>query len=93
MTTSTVYRIEIRGRLSDRILGPYALEFVVSRSSSTTVLTGEVRDASHLHGIVSDLTSLGLELVSVAQIPTSGPEPGHDVDESRPLESNERNPP
>lgn len=75
MTASTAYRIELRGRLSDHILGPYADEFVVSRTTSSTVLTGPVRDASHLHGIVTHLTSLGLGLVSVAEVPTPPREP------------------
>ncbi|MGI9611514.1 MAG: hypothetical protein ACR2QO_01305 [Acidimicrobiales bacterium] len=68
MTTAIPYRVEVRGRLSDQILGPYAHEFVVSRTKDRTVLTGAVRDAAHLHGIVTHLTSLGLELISVAEI-------------------------
>lgn len=75
MTTSTAYRIELRGRLSDHILGPYAYDFVVSRTADSTVLTGPVREASHLHGIVTHLTSIGLDLVSVAEVPTPTPEP------------------
>jgi len=73
MTTSTAYRVELRGRVSDAMLGPYANEFVVSRTQARTVLTGPVRDSAHLHGIVTHLTSLGLELVSVAEL--HGPEP------------------
>lgn len=69
MTPSTAYRVELRGRPSEAMLGPYANEFVVSRTRATTVLTGPVRDAAHLHGIVSHLTSLGLELISVAELP------------------------
>jgi hypothetical protein len=68
VTTATPYRVELRGRLSDQILGPYVHEFVVSRTQDRTVLTGVVRDAAHLHGIVTHLTSLGLELISVAAI-------------------------
>jgi len=58
------YRIELRGRLSDAILAPYADEFLIDRTDGTTTLAGDVRDAAHLHGIVSHLTGLGVELVS-----------------------------
>ena len=75
MTTSTAYRIELRGRLSDDILGPYAYDFVISRSPVNTVLTGPIRDAAHLHGIVTHLTSVGLELINVTEISSLGPEP------------------
>ena len=68
MTASTGYRIELRGRISDHILGPYADEFVISRTAASTVLTGPIRDSAHLHGIVTHLTSLGLDLVSVAEV-------------------------
>lgn len=60
----TPYRIELRGRLSDDILTPYSEEFVVSRTSHSTVLLGNIRDPAHLHGVVAHLTSLGLELLS-----------------------------
>ncbi|MGI9614877.1 MAG: rhodanese-like domain-containing protein, partial [Acidimicrobiales bacterium] len=70
MTIVNSYRVELRGRLSDAVLGPYVDDFVVSRTQNHTVLTGAVRDAAHLHGIVTHLTSMGLELVSVAEIDT-----------------------
>jgi hypothetical protein len=68
MTIASAYRVELRGRLSEQVLGPYACEFVISRTHDRTVLSGTVRDAAHLHGIVTHLTSLGLDLVSVAQV-------------------------
>lgn len=68
MTVGAAYRVEVRGRVSDAMLGPYADEFVVARTPATTALTGAVRDAAHLNGIVTHLTSLGLDLVSVTEL-------------------------
>ena len=65
MSTTTPYRIELRGRVAERTLGPYADDFVIARTSTTTTISGVVRDAAHLHGIVTHLTGIGLELVSV----------------------------
>lgn len=59
------YRIEIRGRVSDRSLGPYIDEFAISRSTRSTTLSGRIRDPAHLHGVVAHLTGIGLELISV----------------------------
>lgn len=68
VTGSTPYRIVLRGRLSDELLRPYLHEFTVVRSSECTTLAGVVRDAAHLHGIVSHLTSVGVELVSIGPL-------------------------
>ena len=66
--TPAGYRIEIRGRVSERTLGPYADEFVVSRAAHTSTLSGTIRDPAHLHGIVTHLTGIGLELISVQPV-------------------------
>ncbi|MGI9598955.1 MAG: hypothetical protein ACR2QK_22520 [Acidimicrobiales bacterium] len=73
MTGPTSYRIELRGRLSDHILAPYSPEFAISRTTNSTVLIGDIRDPAHLHGIVTHLTSLGLELLSAST--NDSPEP------------------
>jgi hypothetical protein len=75
MIAPTPYRIQLRGRLSDAILAPYVDDFVVSRTAESTLLEGQVRDAAHLNGIVTHLTGLGIELVSLN--PSGGrPSPG-----------------
>jgi hypothetical protein len=64
MGTKTVYRIEVGGELSER----YAEAFEgmeMETKSGRTVLTGEVIDAPHLHGILDRISALGLKLVSV----------------------------
>ena len=64
MHTKAVYRIVVRDELSPR----YAEAFEGMEMESKygqTVLTGEVKDQPHLHGILERINSLGLALVSV----------------------------
>jgi len=68
MSEPTPYRILLRGRISDDTLAPYGPELVVSRENSTTLLVGPVRDAAHLHGIITHVTNLGIELISATTI-------------------------
>jgi hypothetical protein len=67
--TGTVYRIVVRGELSGR----YALAFedmeMMETEAGRTVLTGDVIDQPHLHGIIERIGSLGLDLVSVEPCP------------------------
>jgi len=64
----TVYRIVVRGELSDR----YAVAFEgmhLEAKNRRTILTGEVVDQPHLFGILARVNSLGLELLSVQALP------------------------
>ena len=64
MGTSTVYRIVVRGELSER----YAVAFEgmeMEVKSGQTILTGEIKDDPHLHGILDRIGALGLRLLSV----------------------------
>ena len=64
MGTSTVYRIVVRGELSER----YAVAFEgmeMEVKSGRTILTGEIKDEPHLHGILDRIGALGLRLLSV----------------------------
>jgi hypothetical protein len=66
MTTATTYEIVIKGRASNRLLRPLIDDFVIDHSvEGVTRVTGDVRDAAHLHGIVAHLTSVGAELISI----------------------------
>jgi hypothetical protein len=70
MGTRTVYRIVVRGELSER----YAVAFEgmeMETSGGRTVLTGEIKDEPHLHGILDRIGSLGLRLVSVEDLSES----------------------
>ena len=67
MSTKTVYQIVVRGEISKR----YATAFEgmeMEAKSGRTVLTGEILDNSHLHGILDRIIALGLELVSVEEM-------------------------
>jgi hypothetical protein len=69
MTTATTYEIVIKGRASSRFLRPLIDDFAIDHSvDGITRVTGDVRDAAHLHGIVAHLTSVGAELVSIRPI-------------------------
>ncbi len=69
MTTATTYEIVIKGRASTRFLRPLIDDFVIDHSvDGVTRVTGVVRDAAHLHGIVAHLTSVGAELISIGPI-------------------------
>lgn len=69
MTTATTYEIIIKRRASTRFLRPLIDDFVIDHSvEGITRVTGDVRDAAHLHGIVAHLTSVGAELISISPI-------------------------
>ena len=64
MDTRTAYRIVVHAELSKR----YAAAFEgmeMKTKGGQTILTGEVIDQPHLHGILNRINSLGLKLVSV----------------------------
>ena len=69
MTTTTTYEIVIKGRATARFFRPLLDEFAIDHSiEGVTRLTGDVRDAAHLHGIVAHLTSVNAELISIGPI-------------------------
>ena len=75
MNTPTTYEIVIKGRASARLLRPLLDDFAIDHDlDGVTRLIGDVRDASHLHGIVAHLTSVGIELISLGPAtPTARP--------------------
>ena len=65
--TGKVYRIVVRSELSAR----YAAAFEgmkMEAASGQTILTGEIIDNSHLHGILDRIGAMGLDLVSVENL-------------------------
>ena len=72
MTEPTTYEIVIRGRASPRFLRPLLDDFTFDHTSSgVTRLTGEIRDAAHLHGVMAHLTSVNVELISITPVTES----------------------
>ena len=64
----TVYRIVVRSELSER----YAVAFEgmeMETEGGVTILTGEIIDQPHLHGILDRINGLGLQLLSVQTMP------------------------
>jgi hypothetical protein len=83
----TPYEIVLRGRASARVLRPILDDFTIDHTiDGVTRLVGDIADAAHLHGVVAHLTSVNVQLISVAPIPPpprGGPEaagdPGHPI--------------
>jgi hypothetical protein len=75
-SSGIVYRIVVREELSER----FAVAFEgmeMKTTSGQTVLTGEIIDQPQLHGILTRIGSLGLELLRVEALPDDaypGPE-------------------
>ncbi|HEX2742452.1 MAG TPA: hypothetical protein VHM69_18575 [Rubrobacter sp.] len=67
MRTKTVYRIVVRDELSER----YAMAFEgmeMKIKNGQTILTGEIIDQPHLHGILGLINGFGLKLISVESL-------------------------
>jgi hypothetical protein len=60
------YRLVVRGELDDRFAYLFA-GMTMTTSAGNTILTGDVIDQAHLHGLIQRIEELGLELVSVQQ--------------------------
>ena len=72
MNEPITYEIVIRGQASERILARLSDDFSIEASAGRhTRLVGEIRDSAHLHGVINQLTSLAIELVSITP---AGPE-------------------
>ena len=67
MVGSVDYEIRIKGSLSDSLSGAFE-DFTASVKPAETVMRGELRDQSELHGVLDRIQSLGLELIEVRQI-------------------------
>ncbi len=70
----TTYRITVRGRLTKRLMSAFE-GLNVEPGIEQTALVGEIRDQSHLYGVLNLMRELGLDLVSVeTNRGTSGPD-------------------
>ena len=65
MNEPTTYEIVIRGNASERLLARLRDDFSIDTADGHTRLVGEVRDSSHLYGVINQLTSLAIEIVSI----------------------------
>ncbi|HEY7595257.1 MAG TPA: hypothetical protein VH969_19055 [Actinophytocola sp.] len=79
------YEFRVSGRLSDQTrhaVGDFS-EMRIVPAPPETILYGAVTDQAHLHGILTFLESLGLNIVSVHQLP----EPATDHAGEQPTEN------
>ena len=60
----TIYRIVVRGELSQRYL-PAFDGMTLATGEGQTAIIGPVIDQAHLHGLLNQVSDLGLELLSV----------------------------
>ena len=60
----TVYRIKVGGELSERY-APAFEGMKMEAKGGRTIITGEIVDQPHLHGILGRINALGLKLISV----------------------------
>jgi hypothetical protein len=68
----TMYRICIRGRVTER-LGSALEGMRLEAGEAETVFIGEIRDQSQLYGLLDRVRDLGLELISVQPLPAVDP--------------------
>ncbi len=68
------YEIEIRGRATERILRPVVDDFQIDVTGhGTTRLVGDIRDASHLNGLLAHFTSMNVDVVGLRRIDSPDP--------------------
>ncbi len=69
MPDVATHEILVRGRIAQRLLGPFLDDFTVDQQADgVTRLVGTVRDSSHLHGLVAYLASINAELISLTPV-------------------------
>ena len=74
----TMYRIRVRGQLTERLESTFE-GMTLKPGKTKTDLVGEIRDQSHLYGLLDRVRGLGLELISVQPQSTPTPDvPGRD---------------
>ena len=66
------YELVLRGEIGDRF-GLLFEGMYLARTPGHTVLTGDVVDQAHLHGLIERIQELGIELVSVNPLPRKAP--------------------
>jgi hypothetical protein len=65
----TRYEIRIACALSDTIRAAFSDLEAVQIGPTSTVLWGQVRDQSALHGLIARLGDLGIEITEVRPVP------------------------
>jgi hypothetical protein len=66
------YEIRVKGILDRKWSDWFGNFSIRPQSEGETVLTGQIMDQAALHGVISRIMSLNLELISVVRIETKG---------------------
>ncbi len=76
MTQPTIYEIDLKGNMGSRSLRPLMDDFSLDESDvGVTRLVGVIRDAAQMHGLVVHLTSMNIEIISIAPARERGTAP------------------
>jgi len=67
--TATVYRIRVRGVLSETLLGAFP-NLEAEAQEGDTVLAGALPDQAALLGVLGEIEALGLELLEARRMPS-----------------------
>ena len=62
------YEFRVAGLVSERSRSAFP-DMVVTDAPPETIIIGEVQDDSHLHGVLAQIRSLGLRVVSMYEVP------------------------
>ena len=81
MKSTLRIRITVRGRLSQRLAGAFD-GMTLTPVGGATELTGEAVDYAQLHGLLTRIRDLGLELKSVS-VTDTGPTPPNQTQGAR----------
>ena len=71
MTSSDCYEIRVKGRLSAALQAAFP-DMTTQVEPIETVLSGPLEDQAALFGVLSQVQALGLELIEVRHIASSG---------------------
>jgi hypothetical protein len=69
-----LYKVRIRGVLSERLLGAFP-ELVAEARGGETVLVGALPDQAALYGVLAQIEALGLTLLEVRYAPPHPADP------------------
>ena len=75
-TTAATYRFLLRGELGDRF-APHFDGMQIDSGGGMTILTGRIVDQAELLGLITRISDLGIELVSIE--PAEGEASSHDA--------------
>ena len=65
MDTSNLYQIRVKGHLDNTLAARFEDLKISNLESGDAVLSGHIQDQAALQGILSQISSLGLTLISV----------------------------